>query len=448
MPKSVFSLQPRNGNRGPVVDADSTRIDPRSLAALVFAAVVLRIIWATLIPISPESDAAAYDAFARTLSKHAVFGFVPEQPLAFWPPGTSLLYAAAYWLLGTGAVAVVATNIILSAALLLVTARVCARLYGPQIAVLAVVILTLWPTLVMYTTISASEIPYLLFTMLAVDAWTLPKRSVLVRAGLAGAAIGIATLVRPSAILLPGLLAVCQLALGRRTRAELLEQAKAVVVATVMALVLIAPWTIRNYQLLGSFVLVSTNGGVTLWMGNHPGTDGSFADLPEEVVALPEAERSRVLGEQAKAYIRQDPVAFARRAATKLWLLFGNESVGVGWNGGIVERFGETTELFLKRFTQLTWALLFSAAMLGVLCHVRRFGLVGTLFAPMVMLIAYHAAIHAVVVSQERYHIGFAAPIAVLSALGITMAWEQFRSRSSARTVVNGAAKTAGRLSR
>lgn len=409
------------------------------VAKLIAAAIALRVLWALVIPISPESDAAAYDAFARTLAEHGVFGFVPEQPLAFWPPGTSLIYAMAYRLLGIGATAVVATNIIMAAALLVVSARVCSRLYGPRIAVITVAILGFWPTLVMYTTITASEIPYLLFTMLALDAWTLPKRSVLARAGLAGVSIGIATLIRPSAILVPGLFAVCQLAVGNRTRTAIVDQAKAVVVAALVAAVLIAPWSIRNYRLLDSFVMVSTNGGITLWMGNHPGSDGSFSDLPEDMLALPEDERSRVLGERAKAYIREDPVAFVARAAKKLWLLFGNESVGVGWNKGIADTFGETTQLVLKRFTQLSWAFLFVVAVLGGIYHLRRFGVMRTLFAPIVVIIAYHSAIHAVVVAQERYHIGFAAPIAILSALGIAMAWDQYRGRASERRPAEGA---------
>ena len=33
---------------------------------------------------------------------------------------------------------------------------------------------------------------------------------------------------------------------------------------------------------LGEFVLIATNGGPNLWMGNHPGADGTYTALPDD----------------------------------------------------------------------------------------------------------------------------------------------------------------------
>jgi 4-amino-4-deoxy-L-arabinose transferase-like glycosyltransferase len=49
------------------------------------------------------------------------------------------------------------------------------------------------------------------------------------------------------------------------------------------ALVVTAPWTVRNYQQYGRFVLIASEGGITFWTGNHPLSpgEGDMAANPE-----------------------------------------------------------------------------------------------------------------------------------------------------------------------
>jgi hypothetical protein len=41
----------------------------------------------------------------------------------------------------------------------------------------------------------------------------------------------------------------------------------------------IAPWTVRNYLVLGKFIPIRSNMGLVLWLGNHPGSQGFDATL-------------------------------------------------------------------------------------------------------------------------------------------------------------------------
>ena len=66
-----------------------------------------------------------------------------------------------------------------------------------------------------------------------------------------------------------------------------------------IACLLIAPWSIRNTRLLGSFVQISTNGGVNFWEGNNPTSNGSTEALPQETIKMNEAVRDRYLGKLA-----------------------------------------------------------------------------------------------------------------------------------------------------
>jgi hypothetical protein len=92
--------------------------------------------------------------------------------------------------------------------------------------------------------------------------------------------------------------------------------------ATLIVVLLIVPWTIRNYRAFGTFVPLNTNAGFAFFWGNHPihGTrfvpllpvEGpSYQDLiPEELRPLNEAELDRALLRQAVGFIVSDPVRF------------------------------------------------------------------------------------------------------------------------------------------
>lgn len=406
-----------------------------SLTQVMVLAVALRLIWAWWVPVIPVSDGAAYDAFARTLVEHGTFGWVASQPTAFWPPGTTFLHAPLYALFGFRYEPIIAMNIALSVGIIWVTARLAARFWSQQVAVLSAMILAIWPTLVMYPTILASELPFVFFTLLALDLWTHPRLGAISKPLLAGLVLGFAALVRPQALLLPLVYAAGLLLTSRVSLPALLGQVRCVALAGIVMAIVISPWTWRNHQLYGEPVLISTNGGITLWMGNTPGTDGRYMVVPEHYSHLPENEKARVLGQKAVDYILQDPAAFAERAVRKLLILYTNESVGVGWNSpGIRQVFGATWEHRLKRMTQGSWALICLLAAAGIWSSLRRTGFRNTLFSPIMLSILYFTAIHMVVVSQERYHLAFAGQWAILAALGLVQLATWRQSRRSVET--------------
>lgn len=403
----------------------------KSLSLLIVLALTLRLIWAWFVPVIPFSDGEAYDAFARTLVQHGTFGWTAGEPTSFWPPGTTFLHAALFAIFGIRYEPIVAMNIALSLGIVWVTARLAARFWGQKAAVLSALILAVWPTLVMYPTILASELPFLFLTLLALDIWSQSRRGFTSRGLMAGLVLGLAALVRPQALLLPLVYAAGLLLTTRGSPRALIDQLRCIAVAGVVMALVIAPWTWRNFQLYGEPVLISSNGGVTLWIGNSPGTDGRFRDLPDEYYRLPENERARVLGQEARNYIFQDPAGFAVRAVKKLLYLYTNESVGVGWNSpGIRQAFGEAWELRLKRLTQVTWAMICVLAAAGIWSALRSTGVAKTLLSPIMLCILYFTAIHMIVVSQERYHLAFAGQWAIFAALGVAQltAWRQSRN--------------------
>lgn len=93
--------------------------------------------------------------------------------------------------------------------------------------------------------------------------------------------------------------------------------------ATLILILAVAPWTFRNYQAFGRFVLLNTNAGFAFFWGNHPvhgynfisilRADGgpSYQDLiPPELVRLNEAELDQALLKRGLGFIQADPVRY------------------------------------------------------------------------------------------------------------------------------------------
>lgn len=88
--------------------------------------------------------------------------------------------------------------------------------------------------------------------------------------------------------------------------------------ATVILLAAIAPWTVRNYLAFNRFVLLNTNAGFAFYWSNHPIHGQNYpADLPDwdsyiqlipsELLSLNEAELDQALLKRGFAFIRDDP---------------------------------------------------------------------------------------------------------------------------------------------
>lgn len=413
--------------------SEDDALDTRKLIAIVAVALVVRIVWAVLIPVIPQSDVLAYDTFARTLYHHGVFGWTKDEPFAFWPPGTSFFYLGVYKLFGLHYTGVIVANLAITVGLIVCSARVVARFFGGQAAIWSALLLALWPTLITLTTLLLSEQLFVLLVVGALDAWTAPRLSVWARALAAGLLLGMATLVRPFAVLIPGVYAVAMLMSTGLSRERLREQLVLALVSGMVLLIVVSPWTWRNFQLFGHFVLVSTNGGATLWMGNAPGSDGLFMQFPENLLALNDYERDKVLGALAKQYILEDPLGFAQRSFMKLVRLYNNESCGVLWNMfGITKAFGAEAVHWLKRFTQVSWAFIFGLFVVGAWLLATTRSQRRLLLSPLVLLMLFFSAVHAVVISGERYHLVTMTSVAALGGHAIATLLKRRRAPTPA----------------
>lgn len=358
----------------------------------------LRLLWALIVPMRPTSDGLAYLTFAQNLTAGGAFGWDAAIPDAFWPPGTSFLYSLFLRAFGSSLVPIVLGNWLLSMSVVVLTMQLVRDWQGPRPALLAGWLLALWPLQIELVTILASELPFTVAMLIAlrIAGTRLPSWPRVV--GL-GVWIAIASYLRPTALLFPGGLAL--VALWRREAwLPALGRTAAVVL---VAAALIAPWTLRNYQVFGRFVPVAANSGANLWMGNNPDSVGEYMPVPKELKALDRASQDAILGDRAIEWMISHPGSAALLAVRKLSVTHGRETIGVVWNAeGLGELgVGERGRLVLAAISTAYWYAACLAGLAGLTLALRREGL-GSL--PAVFWI-YFAAVHAITVAMDRYHV-------------------------------------------
>ncbi|MFH0774769.1 MAG: glycosyltransferase family 39 protein [bacterium] len=96
-------------------------------------------------------------------------------------------------------------------------------------------------------------------------------------------------------------------------------------------LLTISPVTIRNYLVSGKFVLISTNGPVSLWIGNNPYAEGDFQYPPpsyQKRVSEQIAKKGDVAYiEEVFRFIKEEPIGYLRLLSEKFLLFWGKGEV-------------------------------------------------------------------------------------------------------------------------
>ena len=176
-----------------------------------------------------------------------------------------------------------AVQAVLGAIAVLLIAMIAREAAGARAAVAAAWLAALYPPLAWISGYVLSEALYVPIIMAAV--LLLARARTSGAAVLAGACVGVALLIRPGTLVFVPLAALWLL------RRRSLTTAAAF---TLAALLVLLPWTFRNYSTYGRVVLVASEGGVTFWTGNHPLSQGEG-----DLAANPDIKRAEVAFRQA-----------------------------------------------------------------------------------------------------------------------------------------------------
>ena len=238
--------------------------------------------------------------------------------------------------------------------------------------------------------------------------WVGRDRAVVVRGGTLAASI----LVRQSAIGLPLVVALAAAVVNRGRGTPYHRRWPLPVGATVVLVtfLLLLPWALRNYRVLGEWVWTATNGGITLYDGFNPdatgASDQSFVATMPELRPMGELGRSEYLSGLAKQFVRQQPRRAAELAAiqpARMWSPVPLSQEYGGWK---------------YRTVGLLYTVpLFVLAFLGLIRDPAGGG--GLPRAAKVLLLIpaiYFTAVHMLSVGSLRYRVPAEPPMAVIAA--------------------------------
>jgi len=407
-------------------DSNAGTMRKGATVAVLAVAGVLRLVWVLCIPVAPISDSWAYDVLARNLARGMGYGWHPGHPTATWPVGPSFLYSVFYRVFGFVYAPIVIFNIVISLVTILLGMKLAERWFNSKVALLAGILLALWPVQIEFASVLGSELIFNVLVLCWLAILELTEWNGWLKLIAAGVVAGLTCYVRPVALLIPAALCIREVILYRRIVRPVASMA---VVYLVMAAV-IAPWSIRNTRDFGHFFLVSTNGRENLWEGNNPAGNGETEALPPEVQHMGEGQREIYLGKIAEAYIRQHPFLFAGRTVKKAFLLYDRESIGVYWNQpSILRLYGNRAFWILKIVSDLYWGAALLLGLWGAVLVFARERVIAAVMSLPILLWLYFTGVYSTTVVQDRYHFAAIPFIAVLAALALQCFGDRFLTR-------------------
>lgn len=295
-------------------------------------------------------DPDGYHALAKNVFSKGTYG-KEDTPSAYRPPLYPLLLVPCAsletWRPGAPAAAIAALHLLLGLAtvqLVLWLGRAWCRAndVSERWAAFAALLVLCDPILLNQSSLIMTETLSTFLAVLTLAALTRASQTDSTGfAFIAGGAMGLAALSRPT-FLLWTFFVMIGLIWTARVRARGLLNAAMLLLAAVLVL---APWIIRNYSSLGRPIVATTHGGYTLLLGNNPefydwlrsptGAVWNSAAFDQQVknqrantAPGDEAQNDRDEYAEAAKNIRDRPVMFFRACTFRLlslWNIFPNE---------------------------------------------------------------------------------------------------------------------------
>jgi 4-amino-4-deoxy-L-arabinose transferase-like glycosyltransferase len=414
-----------------------------ALLGLAFVGFVARAWFAT--DVVPETslpgDPRTYHLLGRNLADG--LGYVrpaevnlPDAaftPTAEFPPGLPAIIAVATELGARRAERQALLTSLLGAGTVVLVGLLGRRLAGPAVGLVAAGIAAVHPLMVQPDAVLMSEGPYF-FAISAVllgafAVWDHPRQWW--RWAVLGALIGLAALVRPEALLLAPML-VLPLAIVRR-RDAFGRGAGALLVAGAVLVLVVTPWTVRNFARFDEFVPIASNNGVVVLGANcddvYSGREigaWSFGCIAVTASLTPERSRIRADGPsevEVYDYWRSEGVKYLRAHWTRLPVVVPVRVLRTAglWNPAAQLDFdvpeGRNRTAQAVGFA-VHWVLLPFAVGGAVWAWRRRRGLTAILLVPIAMALLDSAVFY----GSTKMRAAAEPSLAVLAATGIVAA--------------------------
>lgn len=224
-----------------------------------------------------------------------------------------------------------------------------------------------------------------------------------------GLSLGIATLLRQSILPWVPVLFLYLLWLGWRV-GRLRATVGSLLVAGLLLIAFIAPWTVRNYLVYDDFLLLNSNAGYAMYSAQHPMHGTNFrefdpAPLPDGSWGRSEPELDRALMRQGLQFVLDDPGRYLLLSLSRARAFF---------------EFWPTPDTTLLHNVGRTVSF-------GLLLPFFLYGLALALFSPgfrarnalLLLFAAFYTILHLLTWAMVRYRLPVDAALLPLAALAV-----------------------------
>ncbi|MBA2116028.1 ArnT family glycosyltransferase [Bremerella alba] len=412
------------------------------LAILVLGALIrlgAAVWWESRIPEGERfffGDSLSYEVLAQHLAQGE--DFVYGDARIARTPGYPLLLVPVYWIadepptLALRLIGVVCGTLSIGLA-----AWIARMLFDPVAGVFAALLVAFYPGAIAMSVFILSEAPFVPLMLLnlgwlivALRADHSSRRTKF--AALSGLAFGLAILMRPSWLMFPLFATPIGLLFYEHRKQQLLAYATAAVVAAVVLM----PWWVRNYVVVGKFVPTTLQVGASLYDGISPIATGAsdmryVANFKRDQAAeeagqdapLSGTFESRLDGRMKQASVdwaKQNPAQVIKLAGVKFWRYWtplGNDQEVIGK---------------MEVLMALGYLPIVLTGLLATVLYARRMWIYFLLGLP----IFYFCCLHMVFVSSIRYRQPPMLALAILSAGLLAGWWRNCQLRKAAKSPV------------
>jgi 4-amino-4-deoxy-L-arabinose transferase-like glycosyltransferase len=241
-----------------------------------------------------------------------------------------------------------------------------------------------------------------------------------------GALWAVGVLINPSILSLFPFLLGWRLWQSHKAQAPWAKFAASTLLVFTIALV---PWTIRNYRVFGKFIVLRSNFGLELWLGNNPSVPDTWSSWLHPNDDFAEGEKYKRMGEIAYMAEKQKEAILFMRTHPADTLYFTFRRFVNNWLG--------VTDSPVDTWTHSTY---YVKAFIVMNCLFPLFTMLGALFAfrekrqeatPYAMVLLVFPVIFYMTHTSPRYRFPMDPIMVVLAAYGIASAISLLRTRST-----------------
>jgi 4-amino-4-deoxy-L-arabinose transferase-like glycosyltransferase len=413
----------------------------KGIFIIFIGALVLRLCYVVFFPqVIVAHDASDYDNLGRQIADGKGFSQLDGAPTAHRPPLYPFVLSIFYYLFGHNYLAVRIFQSFISASfcpLIYILAK--QLLMDKRIAVCASALAAVYPAFISYSGLILTEIitgflflAMVYFLIIALQN-NVPRFYIL-----SGIFLGLLILCRQEMLLLVIVLPPALMIMHRNKQNIILRS----LIVSIMSILVISPWTMRNYCQFKAFVPVATSTGTTFWKDTHPANflewEGTSEYEPVKSLLkgldINKAESQifldKALLKEGFRNIISHPFIYARLCLEHL-IRF---CIGSHSDSFLITRDSFVNVIFRREFGVLLIKLLllginlFLLFLAGLGIFVSRPKIKGLFL--ILLPVLYVAGIHTVFFGTARYHVPVMPLILIFSAMGIKAIGERYYAKS------------------